>query len=125
MKPIRRVKQKSQRAFLKYSPQFRNREEIILRDFLAMERTKLANERTLLSYIRASLYLIIGGVALIQVQGLGSLHWLGYFSLLVSAIFAIIGIFRYHILNEKLKRFYKQNNKQQTRFDDRKSDDLE
>ncbi|WP_299517905.1 DUF202 domain-containing protein, partial [uncultured Flavobacterium sp.] len=45
-----------------FSSKFENRDEIILRDYLAMERTKLANERTLLSYIRSSLYLLLGGI---------------------------------------------------------------
>ncbi|GAP67936.1 hypothetical protein BA6E_101382 [Bacteroidales bacterium 6E] len=37
-----------------FSHTFENREQIILRDYLALERTRLANERTLLSYIRTS-----------------------------------------------------------------------
>ncbi|MDH5381747.1 MAG: DUF202 domain-containing protein, partial [Cyclobacteriaceae bacterium] len=41
------------------------KEEIILRDFLALERTTLANERTLFAYIRTSLYLILAGIAFI------------------------------------------------------------
>ena len=39
---------------------FKN-EELILRDYLAIERTKLANVRTLFSYIRTSLYLLTAG----------------------------------------------------------------
>ena len=39
-----------------------------LREHLALERTKLANERTLLAYIRASLYLLVGGTALLQLK---------------------------------------------------------
>lgn len=31
--------------------EFKNQEKIILRDYLALERTRLANERTLFSYI--------------------------------------------------------------------------
>ncbi|MFZ2282343.1 MAG: DUF202 domain-containing protein, partial [Lutibacter sp.] len=46
---------------LKSKYKFENREKIILRDFLALERTRLANERTLFSYIRTSLYLFLGG----------------------------------------------------------------
>ena len=43
-------------------------EGLILRDILALERTRLANERTLLTYGRTSLYLVLGGVALLKVE---------------------------------------------------------
>jgi len=48
---------------------FTNTDELILRDHLALVRTRLANERTLLSYIRSALYLLIGGIALLQLEG--------------------------------------------------------
>ena len=35
--------------------------DLVLREHLAIERTKLANERTLLTYIRTGLYFIIAG----------------------------------------------------------------
>ena len=40
------------------------KDEMILRDVLAIDRTILANERTFLSYIRAFLNFIIGGILL-------------------------------------------------------------
>ncbi len=41
-------------------------EEMILRDFLAADRTMLANERTFLSYTRTALAFVIGGASLIH-----------------------------------------------------------
>jgi putative membrane protein len=38
--------------------------DLVLREFLAIERTKLANERTLLTYIRTGLYFIVAGITL-------------------------------------------------------------
>lgn len=35
--------------------------DLVLREYLAIERTKLANERTLLTYIRTGLYFLIAG----------------------------------------------------------------
>ena len=58
--------------------QFKNKEKIILRDYLALERTRLANERTFFAYIRTSLYLILAGFAFLQIEGLGNIKWLGY-----------------------------------------------
>ena len=42
------------------------KDEMILRDVLAIDRTILANERTFLSYIRAFLNFIIGGISFIK-----------------------------------------------------------
>lgn len=87
-------------------PQFRNLEPLILRDHLALERTRLSNERTLLSYIRSSLYLLIGGIALIQIEGYGDLRYVGYFALLLCVLFALVGFFRFVRLRDQLDRYY-------------------
>jgi putative membrane protein len=41
-------------------------QEPILRDHLALDRTKLANERTLLAYLRTALVLILSGITIIK-----------------------------------------------------------
>lgn len=87
--------------FLRTKPVPANTNEI-----LALERTKLANERTLLSYIRSSLYLLIGGIGILQLKDFDNIHWLGYFALMVCVIFLTIGIFRYVLLS---RRLYKWN----------------
>ena len=51
-----RRKIKKQYHFMQESTDKFKNEELILRDYLAIERTKLANVRTLFSYIRTSLY---------------------------------------------------------------------
>lgn len=85
---------------------FRTRQidEELIREHLALERTKLANERTILSYIRASLYLLIGGLALIQIKEYDHIKWIGYLSLVICVLFITIGIIRYIALDRKLKR---------------------
>ncbi len=90
----------------RYTQNFDNKEDIILRDFLAMERTKLANERTLLSYIRASLYLLLGGIALLQLEGFANIQILGYISLFLTVCLLVIGVIRYRRLSKRLRRFY-------------------
>ena len=42
------------------------KEEMILRDFLAADRTLLANERTLLAYIRTGISLLAIAISLIK-----------------------------------------------------------
>lgn len=94
------------KKIIKLGSTFKNDDHIILRDFLALERTKLANERTLLSYIRASLYLLLGGIALLKLEGFEQIHFLGYISIGLTIIILIIGVFRYHRLKQKLRHYY-------------------
>lgn len=87
---------------------FENREQIILRDYLALERTRLANERTLLSYIRTSLYMLLGGIAFLQMTEFREIQWLGYVSLGISGVSLVVGISRYLVINVRLKRYYEE-----------------
>ncbi len=74
-------------------------------EILALERTKLANERTLLSYIRSALYLFIGGIGVIQFDVSGAAHWLGYLALFICILFLSIGFIRYTILSRRLEKW--------------------
>jgi putative membrane protein len=44
-------------------------EDLILRDHLALDRTQLANERTLLSYLRTALMLAVAGATAVKFVG--------------------------------------------------------
>lgn len=88
--------------FLRTKPVPENTNEI-----LALERTKLANERTLLSYIRSSLYLLLGGIGLLQIDDFATIHWLGYTALIVCVIFLAVGIVRYIVLNRRLYKWHR------------------
>jgi putative membrane protein len=96
------------KSIFNFSSKFQNQDEIILRDYLALERTKLANERTLLSYIRSSLYLMLGGIAIIQLEGFESIKFIGYISLGLTIILVVVGIYRFQKLNRQLKNYYHQ-----------------
>lgn len=89
-----------------FTKDYQNKEDIILRDHLSMERTKLANERTLLSYLRTSLYLLLGGVALLGLKDFQDLKFLGYIALSLSALLIIVGTVRFIQLKKQLERFY-------------------
>jgi putative membrane protein len=93
-------------GFLLGDRDFNNLDELILRDHLALVRTRLANERTLLSYIRSALYLLIGGIALLGLEGYTELRWLGNLSLGLCVLFVVVGVYRYHTLRRQLDRYY-------------------
>lgn len=95
---------------------YQNKEKIILRDFLALERTTLANERTLFSYIRTSLYLILGGIGLIQLEDFENVKWVGFFALGLSLFLIVFGLVRFFKLRNKLMKFY--NEKDLDRIED-------
>jgi putative membrane protein len=88
--------------------EFKNKEKIILNDYLALERTRLANERTFFSFLRTSLYLLLAGIAFLQLQGFGELKWIGYVSIVFSIVFLVTGIVTYFRLKNKLYKFYSQ-----------------
>ena len=100
--PLRLKKMK----LLKFGRDFKPDQEVILRDYLAIERTRLANERTLLSYIRSSLYLMLGGIAFFQLKNFPDFKYLAMLSLFFSAIFFVIGIYRFTLLKKSLKTLY-------------------
>lgn len=91
---------------LRFGRDFKPDQEVILRDYLAIERTRLANERTLLSYIRSSLYLLLGGIAFFQLKNFPDFKYLAMLALIFSAIFFIIGIYRFTLLKKSLKKLY-------------------
>lgn len=91
---------------LRFGRDFEPDQKVILRDYLAIERTRLANERTLLSYIRSSLYLLLGGIAFFQLKEFSNFKYLAFLSLIFSVIFFIIGVYRFTLLKKSLKQVY-------------------
>lgn len=91
---------------LRFGRPFSNRDKLILRDHLALERTRLANERTFMAYIRSALYLLIGGLALLQLQGHGDLAWVGITALVLAAAFILVGVLRFLKLKQQLSSYY-------------------
>jgi putative membrane protein len=65
--------------------------QLILRDELAIDRTRLANERTLLAWVRTALMLLVSGVTLIKLfEGVVLMELTG--AILIPAGFLIAGL---------------------------------
>ncbi|MDO5656185.1 MAG: DUF202 domain-containing protein [Flavobacteriaceae bacterium] len=101
-----RIPNKAKNVF-RFTEDYDVKEKIILRDHLALQRTKLANERTLMSYVRSSLYLIIAGIAFLEMKDFEQMSYIGELCLLVSALILLIGIYRFWQLKKHLKEIYK------------------
>lgn len=75
-----------------------------LRDRLARRRAELANERTLLSYVRTALGLFAIDIpAVWWLEGL-VIHTLGVVSLVMGAVFPVVGVRRFLTVRAGLDR---------------------
>lgn len=81
-----------------------NRDSLILRDFLAADRTVLANERTFLAYIRTALALVILGVTSIHFLESDFYKIIGIISIALGFLVLIIGIVHYQRMNKKISK---------------------
>jgi putative membrane protein len=80
-------------------------DKLILRDYLALDRTHLANERTLLAYIRTALMMLISGITLIKLfQGQATVVFSGYLMFSVSLIVLGIGAWRFFKMRRRIIR---------------------
>lgn len=80
-------------------------EELILRERLALVRTKLANERTLFAYVRTSLYLLTAGIGILEIDSIRHLRIIAWLSLFFSVVLFFKGFVRYWQLNRRLKHY--------------------
>ncbi|UZD23277.1 DUF202 domain-containing protein [Algoriphagus halophytocola] len=78
--------------------------ELIIRDYLARQRTTLANKRTLLAFVRTSLYFLVSGTALFEVKELTHVRELGYLAFGLSLTLLIIGFVNYFRIRARLKK---------------------
>jgi putative membrane protein len=85
---------------------FQTTETIILRDYLAIERTRMANERTLLSFLRTGLYLIMTGFSMLELEALREISWVGYLALAGSAVSFVLGLSRFYWTKRRIKASY-------------------
>jgi len=78
-------------------PPYTNKEEaLILRDVLAIDRTRLANERTLLAWLRTGLMLLVSGVTLIKLfEGQTLLEITGYVLIPFGLVASVLGVYRF------------------------------
>lgn len=90
------------------------KEELILRDYLAIERTKLANVRTLFSYIRTSLYLLTAGIGILQIESISQLDGLAWVCIISGIILFFAGFVRYCQMRKLLKGYVENSRCRET-----------
>jgi putative membrane protein len=76
--------------------------ELILRDQLAIDRTLLANERTLMSYLRSGVALFIAGVSIIHFSHEVWFTVTGFLCLPFGFFTVLFGIYRYKRMDKAI-----------------------
>ncbi len=75
-------------------------------EFLALERTKLANERTSLAYFRSFIVILSSGLAIIKIDVLHNIIPLGYFFIVTAIILLSIGIVRFFYVKKRITKYF-------------------
>lgn len=70
--------------------------DLILREKLALQRTVLANQTTLLSFIRTSLYFLVAGLSLKSLLKLDNAITLSVALFIVSFVILVFGVFNFY-----------------------------
>ncbi|MDR1901771.1 MAG: DUF202 domain-containing protein [Treponema sp.] len=83
---------------------YNTNEEKILRDYLALDRTRLANERTLLAYLRTVIGLIASAIGLIEIIDVAWARVLGYIFLTMVPVCLFIGVRNFVKVKVKLDK---------------------
>ena len=77
--------------------------DLVLREYLALERTKLANERTLLTYIRTGLYFLVAGSTLGHLIDTSFWNVMGIPLVVVGALIPLLGLIRFFRVKGKIE----------------------
>jgi len=80
-----------------------------LSDFLALDRTKLANERTYLGYIRTFISLLAAGIGLIRFVDIEIVKYIGFVLCFTSPLFFIVGNYKYFSMKKAITVLEKNN----------------
>lgn len=77
--------------------------DLVLREYLAIERTRLANERTLLTYIRTGLYFLVAGSTIGHLVDTSFWKIMDLPLILAGVVITLIGIGRFMVVAREIK----------------------
>ena len=82
---------------------------MILRDYLALDRTILANKRTLLAYIRTFIGFLASGIGMVELLAEKIINIIGYTFIIIAVPILIMGIIEYIFMKKALADISKNN----------------
>jgi putative membrane protein len=89
-----------------YFEPMEEKKDLILRDWLAIERTKLANERTFLAYFRTAFVFLATGMTFLKLDYFEDFRWLGVVFLALFPVMLILGIIRLFKVKRNIDCYY-------------------
>ena len=85
-------------------------DRLILRDLLAIERTKLANERTVLSYVRTGFACLAGALTLFQLFATPASRWSALALAVAGLALFVLGARRYRLAGRLVQGYARRGN---------------
>jgi len=79
-------------------------DSMILRDYLAVDRTVLANQRSFLACVRTALSLIVAGASFVKFSGSLWFETIGWILFPLGIFLAIVGIIRFVRMKRRIER---------------------
>jgi putative membrane protein len=84
---------------------YATQQQLILRDHLALDRTRLANERTLLAYLRTALMLLVAGATAVKfVAENPSVVITGWIFVVLGVFVGTLGTWRFLAMRKLINR---------------------
>lgn len=80
------------------------RDQMILRDWLALDRTVLANKRTFLAYARTAIALLVLGIALVKLVHHQGLEMAGFGLMAFGILTFVVGVREYRVNQKRFRR---------------------
>jgi putative membrane protein len=88
--------------------QNRTNKDLILRERLAIDRTDMANDRTLLSFIRTALYFSIAGMTVNSLLQVNYGKWVEIVFWILSVLILVTGLIKFRQQKKKIVASKKQ-----------------
>jgi putative membrane protein len=79
--------------------------DLILREELALDRTKMAQYRTFLAFLRTALYFPVAGISMNQGLDISYGKYLQWGGISLGIVIMIAGLFFYYYTRERIKKF--------------------
>lgn len=89
-------------------PPDREAQRRILRDYLAYDRTVMANERSLLAFVRTGLTSVVTGLAFLELVDAEWASYAGWALVAVGPLFVVYGVHRFWYFKRRYGREMEQ-----------------
>jgi len=74
---------------------------------LAIDRTKLANERTFLAYFRTAIGFVVAGMTIIKIDLFDQVKYIGEILIALGPIMLFVGLYQRNKVSKRIDSYYK------------------